>query len=172
MPRHRGALIKIILDNNIQKMAEVGVDWGRTSRKILKRCDRVLKEYWAIDHWEGEERDVTYEQVVTYMFSYPKLHVLKLSSVKAAKLVPKGYFDLVYIDANHIYDFVVEDIKSWISLVKKGGILAGHDYNKSSVRRAVNECLGEIVEPTPALGSKGSTKIWIKNIGRDLNGTY
>jgi len=36
--------------------------------------------------------------------------------------------DFVYIDANHEYDFVKEDIVAWSKIVKVGGIVSGHDY--------------------------------------------
>jgi hypothetical protein len=38
------------------------------------------------------------------------------------------YFDLVYIDANHSYEGVYEDITLYVSKVKSGGFLCGHDY--------------------------------------------
>jgi hypothetical protein len=34
----------------------------------------------------------------------------------------------VNFDANHAYDFVVDDINLWFSKLKKGGIFSGHDY--------------------------------------------
>lgn len=36
--------------------------------------------------------------------------------------------DFVYIDANHAYDYVKQDIELWYSKVSKGGYLLGHDY--------------------------------------------
>lgn len=51
-----------------------------------------------------------------------------------------NYFDFIYIDANHSYDFVLEDLCNWMSRLKEGGILSGHDYNLPDVKRAVDEC--------------------------------
>jgi hypothetical protein len=36
--------------------------------------------------------------------------------------------DFIYIDANHAYDFVKEDIECWYPKVKPGGWVMGHDY--------------------------------------------
>jgi hypothetical protein len=36
--------------------------------------------------------------------------------------------DFVYLDANHRYDAVREDLHAWWPKVRKGGMLAGDDY--------------------------------------------
>lgn len=46
---------------------------------------------------------------------------------------PSERFDFVYIDAKHDYKSVKDDIETWWPTVKKGGILAGHDYQHKSV---------------------------------------
>jgi len=47
--------------------------------------------------------------------------------------------DLVFIDALHDYESVMQDISLWWPKVRQGGILAGHDYNHKwpGVERAV-----------------------------------
>jgi hypothetical protein len=40
-----------------------------------------------------------------------------------------GIVDFVYIDGDHSYEAVKEDIAGWWPKVKVGGILAGHDYD-------------------------------------------
>ncbi len=49
--------------------------------------------------------------------------------------------DFLFIDANHTYEFVIKDIKSFLPKMKKGGVIAGHDYNEHhpGVIQAVNE---------------------------------
>jgi hypothetical protein len=66
---------------------------------------------------------------------------IKALSSEAVKSFPDGFFDLVYIDGNHDYGFVVEDISLWMPKVKKDGYLAGHDYNHA-VALAVSHKLG------------------------------
>ena len=36
--------------------------------------------------------------------------------------------DFVYIDGDHNFRFIAEDIYEWPKKVKKGGVIAGHDY--------------------------------------------
>ena len=55
--------------------------------------------------------------------------------------------DLVFIDGDHRYEPCKQDIKRYRPLVRKGGILAGHDYNHRTwpgVARAVDELLGPV----------------------------
>ena len=53
--------------------------------------------------------------------------------------------DFIYIDGDHRYEAVKNDIKLAFKKVKKGGIIAGHDYCNEceGVIRAVNEFFGK-----------------------------
>lgn len=46
-------------------------------------------------------------------------------------------FDWVFIDAEHTYEALTKDLNAWYPLVKKGGIIAGHDYSMSPVHGAL-----------------------------------
>ena len=39
-----------------------------------------------------------------------------------------GSLDFVYIDANHKFRYIAEDIYEWAKRVRSGGIVSGHDY--------------------------------------------
>jgi hypothetical protein len=54
--------------------------------------------------------------------------MIRANSQKTSEIFQDKSLDFVYIDANHAYDFVVDDINYWYSKVKKGGYLWGHDY--------------------------------------------
>lgn len=55
--------------------------------------------------------------------------------------------DFCFIDANHTYPFASRDIAAYLPKMKKGGIIAGHDYNlcHPGVMQAVNEAFVEKV---------------------------
>ncbi len=50
-----------------------------------------------------------------------------------------GRLDFVYLDARHDYRSVMADLEAWYPLVKTGGIIAGHDYKNSFVRKNLVE---------------------------------
>lgn len=48
-------------------------------------------------------------------------------------------FDIIFIDANHDYEYVANDIEAWSQKLTPYGVLCGHDYVMDGVQRAVQE---------------------------------
>jgi hypothetical protein len=65
-------------------------------------------------------------------------------SSEAAKYMPDGSCDLVFIDADHSRDAVRKDVIAWVPKVRPGGILAGHDINRQSVKDGVMDAFKEL----------------------------
>jgi len=66
-------------------------------------------------------------------------------SFEAINYVPDKV-SFVYIDGNHKYNAVKEDIKNYLPKIISGGFIGGHDYQNSGnieVEPAVNELLGK-----------------------------
>ena len=53
----------------------------------------------------------------------------EMTSVEAASQFENGSVDFVFIDADHRYEAVVQDIQAWLPKLKSGGFIAGHDYS-------------------------------------------
>lgn len=69
--------------------------------------------------------------------------VIRGDSVKSATNFENKSLDFVFIDADHEYINVKNDINAWLPKVKSGGILAGHDYGWSAdVRQAISDIFG------------------------------
>src|SRR5690348_3668215 len=65
-------------------------------------------------------------------------------SHEAATDFSSEYFDWVYIDGNHLYEYVLNDLKTYYPKVKPDGFLAGDDYRvpgwwEGGVEKAVDE---------------------------------
>ena len=66
--------------------------------------------------------------------------IIKKKSLDATKDI-KEPLDFVYIDGDHSYDSVMLDIILWSKMIRKGGVISGHDYrrNKFGVKVAVDD---------------------------------
>jgi hypothetical protein len=52
--------------------------------------------------------------------------------------------DFVFVDALHTYDDTKSLLLTYLPKIRRGGILAGHDYNYPTVAQAVREVLGDV----------------------------
>ena len=77
----------------------------------------------------------------------PVKHQIK--PVKALSWDGANYYtdkslDFIFIDAAHDYESVKKDINAWFPKLKKGGVIAGHDYTWcDDVKKAVHEFFGD-----------------------------
>jgi predicted O-methyltransferase YrrM len=74
-------------------------------------------------------------------------------SAQVAPSFPDGSFDVIFIDGDHAYAAVVDDIRFWTPKLKPNGLLCGHDFtNKCGVEPAVRElCPGFAQVPITSL---------------------
>ncbi len=163
MKDHQDFLIRVIGGIPRQmRVAEIGVASGSTSELVLKNCKNLVR-YLMVDKWkraEGSRR--TQEQVDAGRqeamdrteFAKHIREIYWMSSVKAASLLPNNYFDLIFIDAHHVYESVIEDCRAWWPKLKDGGIFCGHDIDGPKdktgvwgVRKAVEEFSREVQLP-------------------------
>jgi hypothetical protein len=135
--------------------AEIGVKEGKFSRVLLKSD---LSTIYLVDPWlhydcgnataPQEEHDRRYESVLKE-FASTRVVVLRATSVDGTRHFKDGSLDFVYIDADHRYKYIKEDLVVWHPKVKSGGIFAGHDYlnikvpHVVDVKRAVDEFVEE-----------------------------
>lgn len=143
--KNRLELAKLLAGEGKRFGAEIGVATGRYSL-ILLNLNREL-ELECVDDWANSKFAPTYEIAKNALMPYivgERVTIHHLTSVKAAQGIEDDSLDFVYIDANHEYNHVKDDLASWIPKVKSGGIVAGDDYyltkaGNLGVIRAVNE---------------------------------
>lgn len=119
------------------KGAEIGTFKGEFSKQILENWSGTL---YMIDVWRplGDEyldasnhsqHADAYSETMNNISSYEDRGIMvRATSEVAADMFEDFSLDFVYIDANHAYDFVKQDIKLWYPKVKQNGYLCGHDY--------------------------------------------
>lgn len=118
-------------------VAEVGVQRGEFASTILH--NNHPSQLFLIDCWEKQNRPLyendrttredhesDYRHVVEKFHHIRHVSIVRNYSVAAASQFPSNFFDIVYIDADHMR--LGADIVAYWPLVKSGGWLCGHDY--------------------------------------------
>ncbi|MEO1129623.1 MAG: class I SAM-dependent methyltransferase [Planctomycetota bacterium] len=144
--------------------AEIGVHKGDFARKMI---DEVApSELYLIDPWEHQtsetyreawfggkalngqtEMDERHDQVCRRFnreIATGQVLIRRGYSSDMLEQFPDEYFDWVYIDGNHLYEYVKSDLEISLRKTKHGGFIAGDDYKvggwwQSGVKEAVDE---------------------------------
>jgi hypothetical protein len=142
---------------------EVGVWEGDMSAKLLQKVRP--KKLLLVDPWKFDPRfadslfggaaaksqldmDAVWQKVCKRFateIAQGVVSVHRYSSVEFAESIAAGAVDWVYIDGNHTYEFVLEDLRSWYPKVRPGGLVVGDDYDRpdawwdDGVTKAVTE---------------------------------
>lgn len=141
------------------KWVEVGVYSGKSFSFAIIECLNRGKtvDFTAVDMFPEEWIYCGNKPPVREMFDkameplegHYKVAVGK--SVDMARQFKNGSLDFVFIDAEHDYESVRDDISAWLPRVRPGGIIAGHDYDPyfKGLIDAVNDAFGDRVELVP-----------------------
>lgn len=144
IPRPSILFMKDYFNNKAIKGVEIGVFRGSNSKSILKELN--IKMLYLIDIWKETKgyaesyyhHGESYKKVIKELGNYNNIKIIKNFSKIASKYVP--FIDFVYIDGDHSYKGVYEDLKTWYPKIKNKGIIAGHDIlNIRDVLLAVSD---------------------------------
>jgi hypothetical protein len=138
--------------------AEVGVYKGDFSQFIVERCapsKYYLIDNWRFDvrdhnpwdddtenfsnfrgrvHWEhyGDDanahQEENYRDVKERFATVPAVEVIRAASTKGIDALPDASLDVIYIDANHQYEYVLRDMMHAKTKLKSGGIMFMDDF--------------------------------------------
>jgi len=131
-------------------MLEIGCFAGESTLMFWQ--SGKFKRIFAVDPWSQKFRDRNnkekpynkmYDDMEWAERSFDQrmkgCNVVKLKGTISEFLHVIPPLDFVYIDGNHSYDFVKNDIIQAKKLIRKCGIIAGHDYLLPDVKKAVDE---------------------------------
>lgn len=121
---------------------EVGSWKGRSTSFVGPVCRDHGTRLVCVDHWQGSRdgladryaRELAEGDVeATFRANMEALgipvEVIKAPSVVAARRFEPGSVDRVFLDASHDGPSVTADLVAWSERLRRGGILAGHDYD-------------------------------------------
>ena len=120
---------------------KVGVEIGTARGLFAEEFGKAGLTLYCVDPWDNYpdyeydksggttgDLEVQYQEAVKRLAPYSNCKIIKKTSMEALKDFEDESLDFVYIDGNHGFKYVTEDIFEWSKKVKKGGIISGHDY--------------------------------------------
>lgn len=156
--RHRRFWYPFMFKYGIKSVCEIGVFESQNFKRLLEGNPEIIV---GIDLWRDDgvpsrnDSAFTQEQkehqcsiFKELMFKFPSIRMYRDYSHEAVKNFPDEYFDLIYIDGDHSYEGVKQDLEDWYPKVKSGRFFTGDDYSnyhapitgvKFGVVKAVNE---------------------------------
>lgn len=178
----RGNLGGLFKELGFMVGAEIGVERGLFSEKLCQGHPE-MKLYgvdaWATytfyrEHVSQSKLDGFYDDTLERMKPY-NFYPIRAFSMDAIKHFPDNSLDFVYIDANHEFNHVANDLHEWSKKVRPGGIISGHDYRKSKAKgRYINHVVYVIhayvqcyrIHPWFLLGTKAKVSGQIRDTTR------
>jgi hypothetical protein len=153
-----GVFTKVINDNNYKKVAEVGIGYGTHAKYVLKTTS--VDRLYLIDPMQYYPNDGFAEDIMRCQPVIPNNHFNEFHDLIQQELSPwrdrftwfrtkslditnnqiaNGELDCVFVDGDHSYEAVKNDIRFWWAKVRVGGRMLGDDYWMPDVARAVDE---------------------------------
>ena len=111
-------------------VAEIGVASGDFSEKILSITQPeklILIDIWGSKRYHGG----LFEKVKNRFDARIKsgqIDIIRELSFEGIASCADGTFDWVYLDTDHTYDTTAKELELLRPKMKKGGVIAGHDY--------------------------------------------
>lgn len=151
-----GILSNVINEYNYKIIAEVGIGYGGHAKQILKNTD--IHKIYLIDPVKYYANDMFVDDIMSKIPKIPgnnfnelfeliknelsswkeKVYFIRKESLQVTdtELQDKS-LDCVFIDADHHYQAVLNDLLFWSKKVRPGGQILGDDYWQPGVQQAV-----------------------------------
>ena len=115
---------------------ELGVKRGNNAKSILNNLNiskLYLVDFWKNYHYIPKNANKNYIHVIQEFKNDKRVEIIKGNSLEICKNF-KDSLDFIYIDSNHIYNSLYNDIANWINKVKYNGIISGHDITVDNIK--------------------------------------
>lgn len=152
---HRNDLAQLFAELGFKRGVEVGVAEGNYSEVLLKanpECYLLLVDPWEAykENPQNKTKDkhgFAYQEMLRKTNPYPNVQIYPDTSMAATETVSYNSLDFCYIDGNHLFDYVMQDLIEWSKRVRSGGIVSGDDYYALDQKRWIG---GGVVEAVNA----------------------
>jgi hypothetical protein len=154
---YQKAVRRGVRDQGNINFVELGSYKGQSTAYMCELIKDAMNEnpgvqfnFYAVDLWKQDESNdhnafIEKDLFPEFIDNMQKVGVrqfvtpMQMTTESAAKIfaLSKLKFDFVFVDANHTYDYVNADIQNYLPLMKKTGVIAGHDIYFADVAKAV-----------------------------------
>jgi len=153
-----GIFSNIINENQYKNVAEVGIGYGAHAKQILKNTsvEKIYlidpMKYYPNDRFADDIMNTVpmipnnqfnelHECITRYLSDYKEKVVWfrKESTSITTDEIPDQSLDCVFIDGNHEYQYVLDDLHFWSKKIRPGGQILGDDYWMTDVAQAVHD---------------------------------
>lgn len=136
--------------------AEIGFGFGINAENLLNELS--IKKLYCIDPYFGKKYMQNEREISSYtdnkksrlnkLKRNKKVVFIECNSHEATQHITEP-LDFVYIDGNHTYQYVLNDLTTYYKLVKPYGYIGGHDYifGQDGVISAVQDFAIQIKQP-------------------------
>ena len=147
-------MVKFLHENGVKTMVEVGSAEGNSALSFLSvgmtlTCvDPYIPGYDEYDGQSKEDKCLAAYDIFQKNILAKHKHVkhIKKTSEEAVSEFDDKSLDFVYIDGNHRYEHVKNDLLRWKEKIKDGGYIGGHDLERVQVSNKIKEVKKAIVE--------------------------
>ena len=139
----------------MDSIVEIGSYEGRSTYSLLLGCKGIV---YSIDSYEEKfANNDNYLNLIKNVGHFDNFKSLKMSNEEAVKQFEDKSIDMIFIDADHVYDAVRGDIVRWLPKTKK--LICGHDYDYPNPDFGVKQAVDEIFQDAEIIDT-----IWFKKL--------
>jgi len=144
---YRESLSQLLRPINPKIGAEIGVHKGALSEFVLglfpELTLHMVDPYSEHPEYPNQSDNKSLALKRTLRFGKRARKIYGSSEYASEMIQQSGIeLDYVFIDADHSYESVLDDMNLWYPLVRRGGLFCGHDFgkpDKPGVSKAVDE---------------------------------